>query len=153
MKFVRYALLSIALIYTLASSTGAGSQTTLHLTVPKEVAIQAALRAAGDLKASPPILILEGVVLGAGEGLTFKVLGPPEPGSSGPGQVLAVTGLVGSPQSRPQQPLQKLTLVVPLNDRAPKLLVGRSEITLTLKVVDSPGRPPLKLGRAFFRVR
>jgi hypothetical protein len=152
MTFLRYALLSTMFVGALTSATDAGGETTLRLTVPKEVATHAALRAAGDSGAPPPILILEGVELGHGEGFTIKVLGPPEPGSSEPSPILAVAGMVGDRQKTPMPPLQEVTLAVPLNDRASRLLVGRSEITLTLKVTNSPGRPPLKLARAFFQV-
>lgn len=123
----------------------------LRLTVPKAVAARAALRAAGDVTTSPPILILEGVELGEAEGITIKVLGPPKPGSSAPGAVLAVTSMVGHPQKAPKPPLHKTTLAVPLNDKAAKLLADRSEITLTLQVTNSPGRLPVKVDRAFFQ--
>jgi hypothetical protein len=135
----------------MTSTPDAGSETMLHLTVPKGVAARAALRAAGDTSAPPPVLILEGVEFGHGEGFTFRVLGPPEPGSSEPGSVLAVAGMVGDRQNTLRPPRQEVTLAVPLNDRASILLVGRSEIILTLEVTNSPGRPPLKVDRAFFQ--
>jgi hypothetical protein len=43
-----------------------------------------------------------------------------------------------------------MTLVVPLNDEASRLLAKRDEITLTLRV--RRGRGPLKLKRAYFDV-
>ena len=145
----RPVVLWTALAAVLAAAVAEGGETTLHLTVPVEVAARAARRSAGDATTSPPILILEGVEVGDDEGLTISVLGPAEPGSSGP--VLAVTGLVGRPQTSPRAPLRKMTLAVPLNDRAAKLLVGRSDVVLTLRVTNSPGRPALKIDRAFFQ--
>src|SRR5262249_28168240 len=135
----------------LTSAPDVGSETTVHLTVPKTVAAWAARRAAGDTQAPVPILILEGVELGDAEGITIQVLGPSEPGMAAPGPVLAVTSMVGRPQKTPQSPLHKTTLAVPLNDRAAQLLAGRSDVTLTLQVIKSPGRPALKIERAFFQ--
>jgi hypothetical protein len=43
-----------------------------------------------------------------------------------------------------------MNLVVPLNLKASRLLAGKSTVTLTLRVDDSPGRPPLKFKRAYF---
>lgn len=88
--------------------------------------------------------------MGQGEGLTIEVVGPPEPGSSGPGPVLAVAAMVGLPQKEPVAPLQRMTLAVPLNEKASRLLAGKNEVRLTLQVEDSPGRPPLKFERAYF---
>jgi len=148
---MRHALLWMVLAAILTSASDGGSETILHLPVPKTVAAQAALRTAGDRRVPPPILILEGVELGAAEGITIQVLGPPEPGSSGLGPVLAVTSMVGRPQKTPHPPFHKVTLAVPLNDRAAKFLAGRSDVTLTLKVTKSPGRPAVKVARAFFK--
>jgi hypothetical protein len=126
------------------------TETTVRLTVPKKVADQAAARAAGNAASPPPILKLEDVELGSGEGLTIRVLGPAEPGSSRSRPVLAESGMVGSRQKVLQAPVQKMTLAVPLNEQASRLLKGKSEITLTLQVDGSPGRPPLKVKRAYF---
>jgi len=123
------------------------AETTMRLTVPKKVADQAAARAAGDAASPPPILMLEDVELGSGEGLTIRVLGPAE-GSTRP--VLAESGMVGSRQKVLQAPVQLMTLAVPLNDKASRLLKGKAEIALTLQVDGSPGRPPLKVKRAYF---
>lgn len=128
-----------------------GAETAVRVSVPKEVAAQAAARARGDAAAPAPVLILEGVELGRGEGLTFDVLGPADRRKSGARPVLAVTGLVGEPQKVLVEPRQIMTLVVPLNDRALPLLAGKSEIALTIHVEDA-GRPRLRFKRAFFRV-
>jgi len=122
---------------------------TIRLAVPKQVAAQAAARAAGDASSPPPVLMLEDLEVGNGEGLTLRVLGPAEPGSSGPRPVLAVSATVGSPQKVPAAPVQHLTLAIPLNEKASRLLKGKSEVTLTLEVEDSPGRT-LRLKRAYF---
>ena len=127
-----------------------GAQTTIRLTVPKTVAAQAAARAAGDASSPSPILMLEDLELGYGEGLTIDVLGPAEPGTDGPRTVLGVAAMVGPTQKELKAPLRYMTLAVPLNDKASQLLVGRSEVTLTLRLEDSPGRPPLKFKRAYF---
>jgi hypothetical protein len=117
-----------------------------HLEVPSQVAEAAARRAAGDAQAPPPILMLQGLETGANESLTIRVLG-----ESGP--VLAVTGLVGTPGATENSaPLQKTNLPVPLNDRAAKLLAGKSEITLVLQVESNKApRKSLKIDRVFFK--
>ncbi|HEV8582510.1 MAG TPA: hypothetical protein VGX68_25880 [Thermoanaerobaculia bacterium] len=126
------------------------AETTIRLAVPKQVAAEAAARASGNAAAPPPVLMLENLEVGAGEGLTIQVLGPAEPGSSKPRPVLGVAATVGSPQRVPKAPLRRLTLAVPLNDKASRLLAGKSEVSLTLQVEESPGRPPLKFKRAYF---
>lgn len=149
MKRVGRVLVWPAVAGALMCAANEGAQTTVRLTVPQQVATEAAARAAGDAASPPPILMLEGLEAGQGEGLTIQVLGPPEPGSSQP-SVLAVTGLVGPRQKEPAEPLQRMTLPVPLNEKASQLLAGKREVTLTLQVEDSPGRPPLKFERAYF---
>jgi len=124
------------------------AQTTIRLTVPKQVAAQAAARAAGDAASPPPILMLAGLELGSGEGITIDVLGPAEAGKLRP--VLGVAAMVGPSQKELKAPVRHMTLAVPLNDKASRLLAGKSEVTLVLRVEDSPGRPPLKLERAYF---
>ena len=126
------------------------AETTIRLAVPEQVAAEAASRAAGDAAAPPPILMLEDLEVGDGEGLTILVLGPAGPGSSKPRPILGVAATVGTPQKVPKAPLRRLTLAVPLNDKASRLLAGKNEVSLTLPVEDSPGRPPLKLKRAYF---
>ncbi|HJU63460.1 MAG TPA: hypothetical protein VJ864_15565 [Candidatus Binatia bacterium] len=144
-------MLTAALAGVVAFAGGGGRDTTVKLTVPKSVAAHAALRAAGDSKVSPPILILEGVELGEGEGITIRVLGPAATGAAKSAPVLGSASMVGHPQKVPKRPLRKTTLTVPLNDRAVELLAGRSEIILTLRVTNSPGRAPLKIERVFFQ--
>ena len=126
------------------------AETTLRLAVPKKVAGEAAARMAGNALSPPPILMLEDVELGSGEGLTIRVLGPAEPGSPKPRPVFAESGMVGSRQKVLEAPIQKTTLAVPLNDEASHLLKDKTEVTLILQIDGSPGRPPLKLKRAYF---
>ncbi len=121
------------------------------LEVPPEVSRQAVARSAGDASAPAAVLMLEDLELGSDEGLTIEVLGPPDEGSEEPGPVLAVAGTVGSPQEKPAAPLHHMTLAVPLNDLASRLLAEAREIRLTLRVAGSPGRPPLKFRRAYFQ--
>jgi hypothetical protein len=118
-----------------------------HLDVPKQVADHAARRVAGDTHAPPPILMLQGLETGANESLTIHVLGKT-------GALLAVTGLVGSPEGTEESvPKGKINLPIPLNDEAAKLLAGRSEITLVLQVKSSTApRKSLKIDRVFFQV-
>jgi hypothetical protein len=125
-----------------------GGETKVRLTVPKKVAAQAAARAAGDASSPPPVLMLEDVEIDPGEGLTIQVLGPAEPGSPRSRPVLAMSGMVG--QKGPPGPVQRMTLVIPLDEKASRLLKGKSEIMLTLQVEGKPGRPPLKFKRAYF---
>jgi hypothetical protein len=151
MKSVAAGLIYCGLAVLLPAGSAEQKGTKLHLTVPKQVSSDAAARAAGDAHASPPILMLEGVEISYNEGLTIKVLGPPEPGSDEP-TVLAVTGMVGG-QKNPNAPPQKFTLAVPLNDKASQLLEKRNEIDLTLQVEDNENRAPLKLDRAYFATK
>ena len=144
-------LVLTAAVAAIAAFAEGGSDTTVRLTVPKSVAAQAALRAAGDPKVSPPILILEGVELGQDEGITIRVLGPSGASASIPAPVLGTASMVGQPQKNPKSPIRKTTLTVPLNDRAVELLAGRSEIVLKLRVTNSPGRARLKIERVFFQ--
>jgi hypothetical protein len=97
----------------------------------------------------PPILVLEGLQVPLDEPFEITVLGPP-PAGGGPPPVLAVTGTVGSP-SAPPTPPRKMTMPIPLNEEAAKLLADRDEVTLTLRVAGRPGRGPLKFDRAYFR--
>jgi hypothetical protein len=145
-------VLTAALAAFMAFAGGGSTEdTTVKLTVPKSVAALAALRAAGDSKVSAPILILEGVEVGESEGITIRVLGLSATGGSKSPPVLGSASMVGQPQKVPKPPLRKTTLAVPLNDRAVALLAGRSEIVLTLRVSNSPGRAPLKIERVFFQ--
>ena len=113
--------------------------TKLRLDVPERVANASAT----------PILILEGVEIGAGEGMTIEVLGPGDPRTN-ERPTLAISGLVGAPQRELAEPREQMDLVIPLNETAARLLAGRTEITLTVRL-RSPGREPLKIRRAFFR--
>jgi hypothetical protein len=146
----------LALLVSLVSCAPALAQpgvdsTKVQVAVPKEVSARAAARLSGDSTAAPPVLVLDGLELGNNEGLTIRVMGPPESESSKAGAILGVAGMVGRRHNRQAAPLQKTMLVVPLNDRALKLLASHSEITLTLQVRNNPGRPPLKVDRVYFQ--
>ena len=143
--------LTAALAGVVAFAGGGGTDITVKLTVPKSVAAQATLRAAGDLKVSPPILILEWVELSEGEGITIRVLGPTGTGGSKSAPVLGTASMVGRPQKVPKAPRRKTTLAIPLNDKAVELLARRSEIVLTLRVANSPGRERLKMDHVFLQ--
>jgi hypothetical protein len=150
MRRAAEALLWAAVASVLMCAAQPSAETTIRLKVPKQVAAQQAARAAGDAAAPSPVLMLEGLELGSGEGLTIQVLGPAEPGASRPRPVLGVAATVGPPQKALRAPLRHMTLAVPLNEKASRLLAGKSEVTLLLQVEDSPGRPPLKFKRAYF---
>lgn len=121
-----------------------GGGMTLRLQVPRDVANHAAARARGDASSPPPVLVLRNAVVGAGEGFTLEVVGPD-------GELLAVSGLVGQRQSELARPVERMTLVIPLNDDGARLVSGRDEVTLGLRFRDSPGRPPLEHERAYFQ--
>jgi hypothetical protein len=126
----------------------ADADTRLVVRIPDEVARSAAAKLAGDGEATGPILVLEGVEVGQGEGLTVTVLAPARDPSDAP-IVLAVTGIVGRSQTAPVEPLTKMKLVVPLNDRAPAFIAGKTSVTLTLRLRNAT-RPPLRVERAYF---
>lgn len=134
-----------AVSVAMCAAAGARMETTIRLAVPKQVAADAAARASGDATASAAVLKLEGLEFVPGERMTIEVLGPPDPKSK-TRPLLAVSGLVGSGQSG-QAPVETMDLVVPLNDRASRLLANRDEITLTLRL--RHGRHPLKWKRAY----
>ena len=133
------------------AATAPGAETTVRLQVPKQVTAEAASRAAGNAASPAPILMLEGLELGAGEGIEILVLGPAEPrAGSSRRPLLGTAGMVGSPQARPAVPVERVTLAIALNDKASRLLARKHAVTLTLQVEGSPGRPPLRFKRAYF---
>src|SRR4051794_17112577 len=97
--------------------------TRIRVPVPREVSRAAAASLTLNNDAPGPILILHGVEVGKGEGLTFSVLATPADPKSPP-TVLAVTGLVGRAQASPAPPLRKMQLVVPLNAHANEVIAG-----------------------------
>jgi hypothetical protein len=133
---------------TLACVLIADADTRIVVAVPERVSRDAAARLAGDTDAPAPILILDGVEVAQGEGLTFSVLSV-SPDKSTPPTVLAVTGVVGTSQAVPAEPHRKLKLVVPLNERASAVLAGKTSVTLTLRLKNET-RPPLRVERAYF---
>lgn len=149
MRGIGGALVSLGLLMC-AAHHGDGSGTTVTLQVPERVAAQAAARSAGEASAPAPILVLENVELPAGEALSIVVHGPPEPGSTRTGPELGRASMVGSHEKDPSAPPQRMTLVVPLGDEALRLLAGKREVTLTLKVEDGRGRSVPAFERAYF---
>jgi hypothetical protein len=150
MRRAAEALLWATVASVLMCAAQPSAETTVRLKVPKQVAAQQTARAAGNASAPSPVLMLEDVEVGADEGLTIQILGPAKPGSSEPRPVLGVAATVGQPQKVLKGPVRRMTLAVPLNDKASRLLAGKSEVTLVLQVEDSAGRPPLKFKRAYF---
>jgi hypothetical protein len=127
----KQAILAVCLAAALACAAAERPiEKSIHLAVPKS-------------GASTPVLMLEGFEVVTGETMTLEVLGPPE-GKSKAQAVLAVSGLVGSDE---HGGIETMDLVVPLNERAARLLADRSEVTLTLRL--RRGRHPLKWKRAY----
>lgn len=135
------AVVALALTCTAAEPR---REMTIRLDVPGEVAEQAAARTRGDASSPPPIVVFEKLVIGAGEGFTLEIY-------SADDTLLAVSGLVGPRQAELVEPVERMTVVVPLNDEGSRLVAGRSEITLTLRLRDSPGRPPLQFERVYLQ--
>lgn len=129
---------SLALVFNCAAAEPA-VETTIHLTIPKEIAAQA----------SAPVLHLDGVELRADERLTIEVLGPRD-SKTQKRPILAVAGQVGSTPD-PNARVEHVDMVIPLNDKAARLFAKRSEITLTLRLRDAANRAPLKVRRAYLR--
>jgi hypothetical protein len=149
MRYRAGAPASTVLALLLIGAAPPGGPMKIEVEVPPGVAADAAARAGGNAAAPSPVLMLEGLELGYGEGLTLRVLAPPAAAGGVP-EILAVSGLVGEPQRSPAAPLQHLTLAVPLNLKASRLLAGKRKIVLILEIEDDPGRPPLKFKRAYF---
>jgi len=127
----KQAILAVSLAAALACAAAERPiEKNIRLAVPKNAA-------------STPVLMLEGFEVVAGERMTLEVLGPPE-GKSKARAVLAVSGLVGSDE---RGGIETMDLVVPLNERAARLLADRSEVTLTLRL--RRGQHPLKWKRAY----
>jgi hypothetical protein len=124
----------------------------VHVSVPGDVAAQAARNVAGEPDAPAPILMLHGLEFGANEGFKIEVLGESPSGISSLPVLLAVTGVVGHPQSTPQTPLRKIDLPVPLNDKAAAFLANRSEVIILLRFERTGAdRPPVKIDRVFIQ--
>ena len=137
----------------LATCQAGQSEFKFHITIPREIAAQAASRLAGNEQTPPPVLMLQGLENTSNEGMTIKVLGEPQPGSEGPRPILAVAGLVGEPNATPGSSTGKINVPVPLNEEAAKLLAGRSEITLILRVEsDHTAGKSFKVDRVFFQL-
>ncbi len=130
---MRHVVFAASLAMLMCAAAEPRRATTLRLTVPKHAA-------------SAPVLMLEGLEVVAGERMTIEVLGPPDPQTKAQ-PVLAVSGLVGSNQRTGAAPIETMNLVVPLNDKASRLLSNSEEITLTLRL--RSGRHPLKWKRAY----
>jgi hypothetical protein len=121
--------------------------TRIRVLVPADVSRAAAANLTLNTKAPGPILTLDGVEVGKGEGLTFSVLAT-SADPHVPPTVLAVTGIVGK-SGAPTQPLTKMQLVVPLNAHANEVVAGKTAVTLTLRL-KNPARGPLRVGKATF---
>jgi hypothetical protein len=124
----------IALAAAMCATAPSLPQTTLHLDVPAHVANRSAI----------PILHLEDVEIGAGEGLTIDVY------DENKRTILGVAALIGERQAQLQEPRERMTLVIPLNEAGSRAVDGKNHVVLHLVLRDSPGREPLQLRRALF---
>ena len=141
-------MLAISLAITMmCAAADPHMEIAVRLVVPKQVAAEAAVRATGDASAAAPILMLERLEVVAGERVTIEVLGPADHKKTRP--VLAVSGLVGSGSVSANAPIETMDLVVPLNDKATRLIARKDEVTLTLRLRN--GHHPLKFKRAYLR--
>jgi hypothetical protein len=143
MRFFRVAGFSLLCpVILLWGQIPKSSDLIFHVVVPEEIA-------AGEYRGAP-VLALEGVELGKGEGLTIEVLG--ETGGASAEKILFGTAsIVGHRQASPAKPVWKANLRVPFTERAARTLVDRHEIELTLRVRNNPDRAPLKLDRVYFQ--
>ena len=133
-------LLAVSLALTITCAAAEHEvETTIHLTIPKEIAAQA----------SAPVLHLDGVAVRANERLTIEVLGPRDP-KTNKRPILAVAGQVASTLD-PNARVESINMVIPLNEKAARLFAKREEITLTLRLRDAGGRGALKVKRAYLK--
>ena len=97
-----------------------------------------------------PILMLQGLEIGANEGFSIRVLGPAVAGGERP--VFGVAAIEGERQAAPKEPRQKMDLAIPLNARAREALHkladgwGQSvyNVYLARPDVDKLARPVLR---------
>jgi len=128
-------------------------ETKLRVVVPIEISDRAAASVAGRDPEFTPVLMLEGLEVGEGEGFSFEVRAGPAQGSTELGPVLAVSGLEGRQQEKPSKSVHKVDLPIPLNRKSLDLLAGKKEVTIILKLKGSAARSPLKVDHAFFLTR
>ena len=145
-------LLVIAALAGFAALHGNG-ETKLRVVVPIEISERAAATVAGRDPEFTPVLMLEGLEVGEGEGFSFEVRAGPAQGSTELGPVLAVSGLEGRQQEKPPKSVHKVDLPIPLNRKSLDFLAGKKEGTIILKLKSSVVRSPLKVDRAFFLTR
>ena len=128
-------MLALTLVIAMMCAGAELLETQLRLEIPRKVATQEIA----------PVLMLDDLEVTLGKRMTIEVLGPPDP-ETGKRPILAVEGLTGS--NDPPKDARKTTmdLVVPLNERAARLMADRDEITIILRPRD--GREPLKFRRA-----
>lgn len=132
--------LAAALVTTMTCAAAeSGMETTIRLKIPTQTSADAASRGRGHATAAAPILILEDVELGDAESVRIDVLGPAD-AKSRKRPFLGSAAMVGV--GPPRQ-----TLVIPLNDAGSRLVAGRKEVTLMLRLTN--GRR-LKYKRAYF---
>ena len=142
-------LLVMAALAGFAALHGNG-ETKLRVAVPIEISHRAAASVAGRDPEFTPVLMLEGLEVGEGEGFSFEVRAGPAQDSTELGPVLAVSGLEGRQQEKPSKSVHKIDLPIPLNHKSLDFLAGKKEVAIILKLKGSAARSPLKVDHAYF---
>lgn len=106
----------------------------IELSIPQSVSQWAAAKMRGEHGAPTPVLWLEGIEVGADEGLRLEVV---RVGHREEQPILGSAATVGMPQDTPREPVESMTLVIPLTEAAAELLVDREEVVLVLRVASS----------------
>ena len=95
-------------------------------------------------RTATPVLRVDGLEVRAGERMTIEVLDEKRR------TILGVAGLVGSNHADPNAPVEMMNLVVPLNEKAARLMAKGGAITLTLRLRHPRRGASLKLERVYF---
>ena len=145
---IRFAYAAMLAAVAMSAAPEAANSLEVKVAVPPEVVRMARDRLAGNARPQAPVLTLEGLEIGQDEGLTVRVLGPPD--EQGMRRVIGVTSTIGAPQTKLKLPLQKVTLAVALNDRALEALAKDGIVSLVLEVRNNPSRKALRVDRVYF---
>jgi hypothetical protein len=145
---IRFAYAMILAAVAMSAAPEAANSLEVKVAVPPEISRMARDRLAGNARPQSPVLMLEGLETGQDEALSVRVLGPPD--DKGIRPVIGVTSTIGAPQKKLKRPLQKVTLAVPLNDRALDALIKDGVMSLVLEIRNNPSREALRVDRVYF---
>ncbi|MEM1181884.1 MAG: hypothetical protein AAGM22_26295 [Acidobacteriota bacterium] len=141
-------LMLVSLPILAGACSGYGQEgTVLEVPVPSEVARGAELRLASRSGGEAPVLLLEGVELGADERIKIQIVAA-DGGDGAP--VLAQASTVGNGDGVYGPPVAKTTLVFPVNARGCEVIAGQAAVKLRLRIESSKDRPPLQFDRLRF---